>query len=133
MRRLGITGFCAIALLSGCGETQQKVAVRGRPERPDITLPCPGMGVDTGEWKLTDNNKQQTFVFQTDGRCNLSNLQFNTPDPQYPPGFSNRVVDPSDKSISYTYDGRKIADPGYKFSYDNNYPQDGSGSGVVKN
>ena len=132
MRRLAMPGFCAIALLSGCGGPQPKVVGRGRPERPDITLPCPGDKVDTGKWKLI--NKQQTFVFQTDGRCKLlPTLKFNTPDPQYPPGFSNRVVDPSDNSISYTYDGKQIPDLGYTFYYENDYPQDGNGSGVIKN
>ena len=85
--------------------------------------------MDTGTWQLTANNTPQKFTFQTDGRCQLSNVHFDTQDP--PPHFSNRSEDPHDHSVSYTYDGQPIS--GYTFKYKNNYALDGSGSGIVKN
>ena len=130
MRRLAITGFCAIALLSGCSSRDVRPRVVRGP--PDISLPCNGDKVDTGEWKLTANNQPQTVVFHTDGRCDLSGLKFNTPDPQFPPGFKDRKVAHDDKSISYTYDGRQILAPYYTFYYENDYPKDGNGIGIIK-
>ena len=129
MLRVAITGFCAIALLSGCGKTERQF-VAGPPEP---TMPCNGNGVYTGKWPaVVANVKGQKLHFHADGRCKFTDLQFDAPN-GFPPGFSNRVVDPSDNSISYTYDGKQIPDPGYTFYYENDYPQDGNGSGVIKN
>src|SRR5215471_18038598 len=130
MRRLAITSLCAIALLSGCSKDVGPRVVAGRGP-PDVSLPCLGKDVDTGKWKLTNKNGQ-TVVFHTDGRCDLSKLYFDTPDPQSPPGFSKPVVNHNDDSISYTYDGRDIPDPGYTFHYVNDYSLDGNGIGIIK-
>jgi hypothetical protein len=137
MQRLAISGFFAIALLSGCtgGGGGSGVGVRGEPQPNDITLPCPGKDVKTGDWPV--ERVKQTLSFHTDGRCKFKDLQFGTPynQPPYnglPPGFSNRVDDSGGKTISYTYDGRPIPDAGYPYSYTNNYPEDGNGSGVIK-
>jgi hypothetical protein len=128
MRRLVITGFFAIALLSGCAGGG--VGVGGGPLR-DIALPCPGKNYNSGKWQV-DKNVKETVRFHTDGRCKFD-VQFDPPYPRYPPGFSNRVANPNGEEISYSYDGTPIPDPGYPFTYTNDYPEDGNGSGVVKN
>jgi hypothetical protein len=131
MRPLNITGFCTIALLLGCGGPQPKV-VGGPPPPP--TLPCRGDKVDTGKWPVVVANiKQQKLHFHTDGRCKFTDLYFDQPNNPYPPGFSNRQPPTGGgEMISYDYDGTPIPDPGYKFIYENDYPQDGNGSGVIK-
>jgi hypothetical protein len=137
MRRLAITGFCAIALLSACdgGRVAAGGGVRGGPQTNDITLPCPGKDLKTGEWKVDKNATPPTLRFFTDGRCKFTDLQFDPPYtlPKYPPGFKNRVSDPNGKAISYDYDpSTPIAATGYAFSYTNDDKQDGNGSGVIK-
>ena len=133
MRRLAITGLCAIALLSGC--TPGGVGAGGGIDagRPDIWLPCPGKDVKTGDWPV---GKNPTIRFHTDSRCKFTEpdgVSFDPPNHPYPPGFSRRVVDPSGKAISYDYDPSKPIPPaGYPFTYKNDDTQDGNGSGVIK-
>ena len=142
MRRLAITSLCAIALLSGCAPggdgKKPHVTVEAKP----VNLPCPGDNVATGDWKVIDKKETQTQTlrFHTDGRCKFAksatggpDLQFDAPN-GFPPGFSNRVVDPGGTMISYDYknDGTPIPDTGYPFHYTNDYPQDGGGSGIIK-
>jgi hypothetical protein len=138
MRRLAITGFCAIALMSGCDGERVGVDKAGaEPQKNDITLPCRGKGVDTGEWPA---KIKETLFFHTDGRCKFTYLQFKgyeqPPPDRYPPGFSKRTEHAGGKTISYDYDGTTpIPATGYKFNYKNddpNDPQDGNGSGVIK-
>ena len=84
----------------------------------------------TGDWPV--GKSATTIYFHTDGRCKFTKLQFEPPnDPKYPPGLSHRVDDRGGKTISYTFDGRQI--PGYPFSFTNDDPNDGNGSGVIKN
>lgn len=131
MRRLTITGFCAIALLLGC-------TGGGVGSGPPIKLPCPGKDVKTGDHHV--GRSKTTIHFETGGNCKFTALQFDPPYgpiPLYPPGFSNRVEDSSGKTISYDYEGTPPAIPipaaGYPFSYENDDRHDGNGSGVVKN
>jgi hypothetical protein len=133
MKRLAITGVCAIALLSGCGGPQPRVA-----GETNIALPCKGKDVNTGEWELTKN--KQTVVFHTDGRCNFTkptDFSFVGDDGKDPPpGFKRLPVTYPSATISYDYDGRPIAPKppavGYTFTYENDYTKDGNGSGVIK-
>jgi hypothetical protein len=131
MRLLAITGFCAIALLSACDGAQVGpggTAV-GEPKRNDITLPCPGKNVDTHDWKV--DTSDHTLRFHTDGRCQFTppGLQFNPPNNS---GFSAGVENSSHKTVSYQWDGTPIPATGYPFSYTNDDPRDGNGSGVIK-
>lgn len=134
MRPLSITGFCAIALLSGC--TRGGVGADGGiGAGPDIRLPCPGKDLKTGEWHI---GKNRTIRFHTDGRCKFTEpdgVSFVPPNNPYPPGFSNRVVGSGGTAISYDYDPSNPIRPaaGYPFTYKNDDTQDGNGSGVVKN
>jgi hypothetical protein len=124
MRRLAITGFCTIALLSGCGGPQPKV-VHGTK----IGLPCNGKDHDSGNWDV--DKIKQTVVFHTDGRCKFTKVYFDPSNKH----FSDPVIDPTDgQRASSNYDGTPIPyPPGYKFIYENNYALDGNGSGVIKN
>lgn len=135
MRQLAITGFFAIALLSGCagggGGSGPHTSSGAKP----VTLPCPGKDAKTGDWPVIDKKatQTQTLRFHTDARCKFTDLQFDPPNNPYPPGFSKRVVDASGEMISYEYSGKPpIPDAGYPFTYTNDYPQDGNGSGVIK-
>jgi len=136
MRRLAISGFCAIALLSGCTGGGVGAGVGGGP--PDISLPCKGKDVNTGEWDLAKN--KQTVVFHTDGRCKFSestDFRFVGDDGKDPPpGFTRRPVTYPSATIKYDYDGTPIAPKppaiGYTFTYTNDYSKDGNGSGVIK-
>ena len=125
MRRLAITGFCSIALLSGCGKPEPKVVA----VTTDIPLPCNGKDHDSGEWPL--DTVKQTVVFHTDWRCKFTKVHIDPPNKQ----FSDPVIDPTNgQTASSDYDGTPITyPPGYKFKYENNYALDGNGSGVIKN
>ena len=130
MRRLTIAGFCAIALLSGCGGPHPKVVAEA-----DIGLPCTGKDFDAGEWHIA---KKPQVVFHTDGRCKFSkstDFSFVGDDGRDPPpGFKRLPVTYPSATILYSYDGTSIPSAtGYKYTYTNDYPQDGNGSGVVKN
>ena len=135
MRRVAITSLCAIALLSGCAPggdgKKPHVTVEAKP----VNLPCPGDNVATGDWKVIDKKETQTQTlrFHTDGRCKFTDLHFDAPNDPYPPGFSNRVVNPGGTMISYDYSGTPpIPDTGYPFHYTNDYGGDGGGSGIIK-
>jgi hypothetical protein len=131
MRRLTITGFCAIALLSGCAGPQPKVV-----DEANIGLPCKGKDYPSGEWHI--DNKPQV-VFHTDGRCMFSkstDFSFVGDDGRDPPpGFKRLTVTYPSATIVYSYDVSIPIPPktGYKFTYTNDYSGDGNGSGIVKN
>jgi hypothetical protein len=123
MRRLAISGFCTIALLSGCGGPQPKGV-----GKTDIALPCNGKNHDSGEWEV--DKIKQTVVFHTDGRCKFTKVYFEPKNMH----FSDPVIDPNGQTASSDYDGTPIPyPPGYKYIYENDYAQDGNGSGVIKN
>ena len=126
MRRLAITAFCAIALLSGCSkEVGPRVVAGAWP--PHISVPCPGKDFDTGEWPGLDGHPQ-TIFFHTDGRCKFTKVWFE----QKSDHFSDPVIDPKDgRTASSTYDGRPIP-PKFKFYYDNDFKLDGNGIGIIK-
>ena len=126
MRRLAITGFCAIVLLSGCAGSppQPRVAEPG-PKDGHIRLPCKGKDVDTGEWEA---NKSPTVVFHTDRRCSFTKVYF---DPKTP-DFSDPVMDPGGETFSSKHTATTWQVGGYKFKYENDYPPDGNGSGIIK-
>lgn len=132
MRWLATTGFCAIALLSACDDARVGPGgkARGEPQSNDITLPCPGKDVNTHDWKV--DTSDHTLRFHTDGRCKFTTapgLQFNPPNNS---GFSHRVDDSGHKTVTYDYNGTPIPTAGYPFTYTNDDPQDGNGSGVIK-
>ena len=136
MRRLAITSLCAIALLSGCAPGGDGKKPHTTVEAKPVNLPCPGDGQKTGKWKVIDKKQTQTQTlrFHTDGRCKFTDLHFDDPNNPYPPGFSNRQPPTGGgEMISYDYSGTPpIPDAGYYFIYNNDYPQDGGGGGIIK-
>src|SRR5215469_4052547 len=126
MRRLAITGFCAIALLSGCSESGAPVGAG-----PPVKLPCPGKDVKIPDTPIGTSATDVHFV--ANGNCKVTKFIFigNGHDP--PPGFTQKTNPPS-ATILYHYDGRTpIPDAGYLFIYVNDDPKDGNGSGIIKN
>ena len=137
MRQLTMTGFCVIALLSGCtggsvgtGGGVGTSGVGNEPQANDITLPCRGKDVNAGDWPI--KRVQQTLHFHTDGRCKFTDLHFDPPNNPQPQNFKPPVADAGGKTISYDYDGSNIPTTGYAFKYTNDDPNDGNGSGVIK-
>ena len=127
MRRLAITNLCAIALLSGCGGGGV-----GTATPTIITLPCPGKNVHTDGHPV--HKIKQTIRFDFGGKCNFtpsfSWVGYNGKDP---PGFApHQPITYPTATILYDYDGSDIPEPGYTFTYINDDPRDGNGSGVIK-
>jgi hypothetical protein len=133
MRRLTITGLCALALLSGRtsgGVTSGGVTSGGVASGPPVKLPCSGK-----DKKLPDTHigtGATTVHFVADGTCKVTKFIFigNGHDP--PPGFTQRTFPPS-ATIDYHFSGGTIPEAGYYFTYVNDDPNDGNGGGVVKN
>ena len=124
MHQLAITGFCAIALLSGCSKSGVPVAAG-----PPISLPCPGKDVKIPDTQIGTSATDVHFV--ANGNCKVTKFIFigNGHDP--PPGFTQRTYPPS-ATILYHYDGQTpIPQGGYVFIYVNDDPKDGNGSGVI--
>jgi len=132
MQRLAITSICAIALLSGCAKPGVPGVAGGGGSGPPIKLPCPGKDVKIPDIHI--GTGETTVHFVADGNCKVTKFIFigNGHDP--PPGFKQHSNPPS-ASIDYHYDGRTPIPPetGWVFIYVNDDPNDGNGSGVIKN
>jgi len=125
MRRLTISHFCAIALLSGC-------TGGGGGSGPPIKLPCPGKDVKTGDHHV--GTSKTTIRFETGGNCKFTDFGFVGFDGKDPPGFTHSPITYPSTMILYGYDGTPIPAAGYEYTYINDDSKsDGNGSGVVKN
>ena len=128
MRRLAITGFCAIALLAACA--QQGVPVGAGPP---IMLPCPGKNQGIGVIHIPIGTGPTIVQWVANGTCKVTKFIFigNGHDP--PPGFTQQTYPPS-ATILYDYNGQAgIPTTGYYYYYVNDDPKDGNGSGIIKN
>ena len=134
MRRLAITGFCAIALLSGCAKPGVPNVAGGGGSGPPIKLPCPDKNAKTGDHHV--GTSPTTVHFQTGGNCKFTDFSFVGPDGKDPPpNFKRQPVTLPSATILYDYDAKEaIPADGYEFTYINDDSKsDGNGSGVVKN
>ena len=132
MRRLAITGLCAIALLSGCAKPGVPNVAQGGGSDPPVHLPCPGKDKNILETKISGMGAT-TVHFVVNGTCKITKFIFvgNGHDP--PPGFKQKPPYPPSASVDYDYDGKTpIPAAGYWFYYVNDDPEDGNGSGIIK-
>jgi hypothetical protein len=96
-----------------------------------INVACKG---DNGV-NLIDKVKN-TIVFGTSGNCVFLSFSFvDSKGNNYtPPGFTG--PDPANgagATVSYAYDASSIPSNGYTFRYTTDSPQQGDGSGLIKN
>ena len=137
MRRLAITGFCAIALLSGCAGGG---GGRTRIDKP-VDLKCPGKNVKVPDIQVVEGQETKlTFDFKK--KCKFTDFGWLGFPPGTDPHGFQRQHSPDPSQTIVIYSGLPIKPPGYTFTYinDDSTPDgngsstpDGSGSGIVKN
>ena len=127
MRRLTITGLCALALLSGCAGG----GVRTGPTTK-ITLQCPGKDVKVPDQKVPVGIKDQTIHFDFGGQCKFTDFHWRGYDGD-PPGITHQHITFPTPKIEYHYDGTAIVEP-YYYNYINDDSKlDGNGGGIIHN
>ena len=133
MRRLAITGLCAIALLSGCAKPGVPNVAQGGGSDPPVHLPCPGKDAPIAATKVSGTGPGPITVhWVVNGTCKLKKFIFVGQGHDQPPGFTQKTYPPS-ASVDYEYDGTTpIPAAGYWFYYVNDDPEDGNGSGIIK-
>ena len=90
-----------------------------------VHLKCLGGGQKKSITKAAD-----TIEFVTNGSCKFTSFNFTG----VAPGFSNKnPANGAGASVSYSYDGTAIPHGGYPFVYTTDTPEEGNGSGTIKN
>jgi len=129
MRRLTITGLCALALLSGCASS----GGGGGGPTTKIALQCPGKDVNVPAQRVPKGTKDQTIHFDFGGQCKFTDFHWRGYDGD-PPGITHQHITFPTPTIEVHYDGTAIPESGYYYKYENDDSKlDGNGGGVIHN